>query len=84
MTNDSRDSHRVAHPSSTPFDWRSYATAAGIQPWQALIACQQAFRHGYPHGITVTSPTSLDRIARDDTLVDVIRATIDDAAAKTA
>jgi hypothetical protein len=74
----------VTQASPPPFDWRSYATAAGIQPWQAWIACQQAFRHGYPHGITVTSPGSLDRISTDDTLVDVIRATIDDAAAKTA
>ena len=63
-----------------PFNWRTYARHQGIQPWQAWIACQSAFRHGYPHAVTVTSPESLDQIAKDDTLVDVIKATIDDAA----
>ena len=66
--------------SEPAFDWRTYARHQGIQPWQAWVACQSAFRHGYPHAVTVSSPESLDQIAKDDTLVDVIKATIDDAA----
>ena len=64
-----------------PFDWRSYARANGIPPMHAWLACQQAFRTAYPHGVNVTSPASLDKIAADPAMRDVIRATIDDAKA---
>lgn len=67
--------------SDTVLDWRAYARANGIPPMRAWIACQQAFRTGYPHGQSVTSPASLDLLAADPTLHDVIRATIDDIGA---
>lgn len=62
---------------STPFDWRSYAQRQGVPPMHAWIAVQRAFRNSIPGG-RVTSPTSLDRLAADETMHDVIRAAIDD------
>jgi len=66
---------------SHAFDWRAYARANGISPMRAWIACQQVFRSTYPHGVKVTSPASLDKLALDTAFHDVIRATIDDAKA---
>ena len=61
-----------------PFDWRTYARTRGVTPMRAWIACQSAFS---THEVAVTSPASLDRLASDVTLADVIKATIDDASA---
>ena len=60
------------------FDWRAYARNRGIPPMHAWIAVQRAFRHSIPGG-QVTSPDSLDRLAADESMHDVIRAVIDDA-----
>ena len=67
--------------SDTVLDWRAYSRSKGIPPMHAWIACQRAFRTAYPSGVTVTSPASLDLIAADPAMHDVIRATIDDIGA---
>ena len=65
----------------TVLDWRAYSRANGIPVMHAWIACQRAFNTRYPHGVTVTSPKSLDLLATDPAMHDVIRATIDDLGA---
>lgn len=61
------------------FDWRAYATERGVPIMHAWIAVQSTFRHSIPGG-RVTSPASLDRLADDEAMHDVIRAAIDDRA----
>ncbi len=62
-----------------PFDWRGYARSVRVTPLDAWLACQKAMHTGYPHGVRVTSPASLDLICEDDAMHDVVRAVIDDA-----
>lgn len=61
-------------------DWRAYSRSKGLTPLQAWLACQQAIPHRPTGQRGVTSPKSLDLIAEDEAMHEVIKATIDDAA----
>jgi len=60
------------------FDWRSYAQGRGMTVMDAWIAVQKEFRYSVP-GKQVTSPRSLDELAGDEAMRDLVRAIIDDA-----
>lgn len=64
------------------FDWRGYSRDKGVARWRVWRAMQHATAGvrvptDQPH---VTSPRSLDRLATDPAMRDVIVAVIDDLA----
>lgn len=66
-------------PDTATFDWRGYGERRGLHPMHTWLAVRNSWPSNSSWNRPV-SPMQLDRLCDDETMHDVIRAAIDEAA----